>query len=133
MFMATTLFISGCATQQQSLYEELGGAEKVNQIVENFVIQIETDPTILPYFEGSDIDRFVEKLSEQICALTGGGCVYSGDTMEHVHAGMNITEADFNRTVDLLIRAMDAADIPHRSQNKLLKVLAPTRKEMLYR
>lgn len=133
ILITITGFVGGCATQHQTLYQEIGGAEKVNQIVENFVIEIEKDPVILAYFEGSDIDRFIEKLSEQICALSGGGCVYSGDTMEHVHTGMNITEGDFNRTVDLLINAMDAANIPHTTQNKLLNVLAPTRKDMVYK
>ena len=52
--------------------------------------------------------------------------------MEQVHGGMNITEADFNRTVDLLINSMNKADIPHPLQNKVLRVLAPTRDEMLY-
>jgi hemoglobin len=114
------------------VYEQLGGQTKVNQIVDNFVTEIEFDATILSYFEGSNIDRFKEKLAEQICQRTGGPCEYTGDSMEQVHAGMNITENHFNRTVDLLINAMDKAGVPHRLQNQVLSVLAPTRNEMLY-
>ncbi|WP_332249001.1 MULTISPECIES: group I truncated hemoglobin [unclassified Alteromonas] len=124
--------LAGCASQSNSVYHQLGGNEKVEQIVENFVVEIERDPVILAYFEGADINRFVEKLSEQICSRTGGPCSYTGDTMAQVHGGMNITEADFNRTVDLLINAMNKADVPHRLQNKVLRALAPTRDEMLY-
>lgn len=130
------LFISGlaaCASTTSSVYEQLGGKSAVNRIVENFVIEIENDPIILSYFQGADIDRFVEKFSEQICHRTGGPCEYSGDTMSQVHAGMQITESDFNRTVDLLINAMNDASIPHPLQNKVLAVLAPTRNDMLYR
>ena len=130
------LFISGlaaCASTTSSVYEQLGGKSAVNRIVENFVIEIENDPIILSYFQGADIDRFVEKFSEQICHRTGGPCEYSGDTMSQVHAGMQITESDFNRTVDLLINAMNNASIPHPLQNKVLAVLAPTRNDMLYR
>lgn len=133
--MLTTILLFsllGCASQQYSVYEQIGGAEKVNEIVENFVIEIENDAVILAYFQGANIDRFVEKISEQICQRTGGPCEYTGDTMEQVHAGMNITEADFNRTVDLLINAMDKAQVPHRLQNKILHALAPTRNQMLY-
>ncbi len=126
------LIISGCAAKQESVYSQLGGQSKIDEIVDNFVSEIEFDETILRYFEGSNIDRFKEKLSEQICKRTGGPCEYTGDSMEAVHTGMNITEGDFNRTVDLLINAMDKADVPHRLQNQILKVLAPTRDEMLY-
>ncbi|MEP4890253.1 MAG: group 1 truncated hemoglobin [Aliiglaciecola sp.] len=124
----------GCVTTTAkiSVYEQIGGAEKVAEIVDNFVFEIEYDQQILAYFEGANIDRFKQKLSEQICVLTGGPCEYSGDTMEQVHTGMNITEQHFNRTVDLLINAMNKAEVPHRLQNKVLKEMAPTRKEMLY-
>lgn len=133
VFLPILCFIlSACASTHTSVYEQLGGQQKVTEIVDNFVTEIEFDQTILAYFNGANIDRFKEKLSEQICQRTGGPCSYTGDTMTQVHQGMNITEADFNRTVDLLINAMTKADVPHPLQNKVLQVLAPTRKEMLY-
>ena len=132
LILFSILLVSGCAINQTSVYQQLGGEPKVNEIVENFVIEIEKDAVILAYFEGANIDRFVDKLSEQICQRTGGPCDYSGDTMQQVHAGMNISETDFNRTVDLLINAMNKAGVSHRLQNKVLAALAPTRDEMLY-
>lgn len=135
VMVSIILLLSGCASQtsEQTLYQEMGGQEKINEIVENFVTEIEYDDEILPYFEGSDIDRFIAKFSEQICALSGGPCTYSGDDMEKVHAGMNISESHFNQTVDLLINAMDKANVPHTTQNKLLAKLATMRNLMLYR
>ena len=127
------LLLNGCASHNQTLYSELGGKQKVEEIVNNFVTEIEYDPVILPYFEGSDIDRFRAKLEEQICMVSGGGFSYTGDTMEQVHAGMNITETHFNHTVDLLINAMDKSGVPHPLQNRLLAELAKMRGQMLYR
>nr|WP_220100112.1 group 1 truncated hemoglobin [Alteromonas antoniana] len=115
------------------MYNDIGGEAKVAEIVDNFIYEIEYDPTILAYFEGSDIDRFRAKLIEQLCMVTGGPCSYSGDTMEQVHGGMNITETDFNRTVDLLINAMNKAGVSHRHQNQILAQLAPMRSQMLYK
>ena len=129
----TVMLLSGCASQSRTLYSELGGEQKVSEIVNNFVTEIEHDPIILAYFKGSDIDRFIAKFEEQICMVSGGGCAYTGDTMEQIHGGMNISEKDFNRTVDLLINAMNKADIPHPLQNRLLNKLAPMRSQMLYR
>lgn len=126
------VLVSACVSTNESVYAQLGGEAKVQQIVENFVTHIEQDQQILAYFEGADIDRFIAKFSEQICARTGGPCSYTGDSMGQVHAGMNITEGHFNRTVDLLINAMNDADVPHPLQNKVLNVLAPTRKDIVY-
>lgn len=69
---------------------------------------------------------------EHLCSLTGGPCQYTGDTMEQVHAGMNISEREFNHAVDLFITAMEKADIPHTVQNKVLATMTPTRKQMIY-
>lgn len=122
----------GCASRSSTLYEELGGHAKIYEIVENFVHEIEYNSTILPYFADTDIDRFMERFAEQLCVFAEGPCTYSGDTMEQVHGGMNISEADFNLTVDLFINAMNKANIPHPLQNKLISRMTHTRKQMLY-
>ncbi len=94
--------------------------------------EIEYNDTILPYFAESDIERFIAKFSEQLCVFSGGPCEYSGDTMEQVHGGMNITEAHFNLTVDLFINAMNKANVPHRLQNQLINRMTHTREQMIY-
>ncbi|WP_371194540.1 group 1 truncated hemoglobin [Glaciecola sp. SC05] len=115
-----------------SVYEQIGGAEKVAEVVDNFITEIEFSPEIFPYFENTDVDRFREKLIEHLCMLTAGPCEYNGDTMVQVHGGMGITEHDFNLGVDLFINAMDKADIPHRLQNKVIATMAPTRADIIY-
>ncbi|TBX22079.1 globin [Bowmanella sp. JS7-9] len=111
----------------------MGGQQTIDRIVDNFIRQIEYDPHIIEFFLESDIDRFRSKLSEHICAFSGGPCVYSGDSMQDVHAGMHITESDFNRTVDLLIDAMTEAGLSHPQQNKMLALFVPMRRQMIYR
>ncbi|WP_240919822.1 group 1 truncated hemoglobin [Paraglaciecola sp. 20A4] len=133
--LLTILFLglSACSSiSQRSVYTQMGGQQKIEQVVDNFINEIEFDPVIFEYFKDSDIDRFREKFIEHLCNLTGGPCQYSGDTMVQVHSGMNMTEADFNRGVDLLINAMNTAQIPHTVQNKVLAILATKRNEMLY-
>ncbi len=126
------LWLSACATQYKSVYQQMGGHTKIELIVEYFITEIEYDETMFNFFQDSNIDRFREKLTEHLCILTGGPCEYTGDTMEQVHAGMNITESDFNHSVDLFIQAMNKAKIPHTIQNKILGKIAPIRKSMIY-
>lgn len=127
------LLLTSCATRQGSVYEQIGGEAKVAQIADYFIDELQYDKRILSFFLDSDIDRFREKLSEHICVHIGGPCTYTGDDMVKVHTGMNITEADFNRVVELLINAMNRAEVPHRLQNQVLARFAPMRGDMIYR
>lgn len=131
----TALLLSACANQPQSesVYQSLGGYHKIEEIVNNHIVEIEKDPVLFEYFKESDVERYRAKLTEHLCFHTGGPCEYTGDNMERVHDGMNMTEADFNRGVDSLIDAMNEADIPHRVQNKVLAIFAPMRKDIIYR
>jgi hemoglobin len=132
--LAALAFMSACATHPKaSLYERIGGEAKVAQIADYFIDEIQYDRRILSFFLDSDIDRFREKLIEHVCVHIDGPCSYTGDDMVKVHTGMNITEADFNRVVELLIKAMTRADVPHRLQNQVLARFAPMRGEMIYR
>jgi hemoglobin len=126
------IFFSACTTTQVNIYQQLGGQPKIEEVVDNFITEIEFDAVLFTFFKDSNIERFREKLSEHICMLTGGPCKYSGDSMQQVHAGMNITEAEFNHSVDLFINAMTKADIPHSVQNRVLAVIIHTRDQMIY-
>ncbi|OZG71207.1 group 1 truncated hemoglobin [Hahella sp. CCB-MM4] len=133
LFLALSL--SACATQSgdASLYQSLGEEAGIKNIVARLIYEIGDDPVIRPYFEETDLDRFHEKLSEQICEVSGGPCEYSGDSMVDVHTKMNVSESDFNRLVDLLITAMNHYKIPHPVQNQLLARLTPMRKDIIYK
>lgn len=126
----TTLCLA-CASQP-SVYQRLGGTPIITQIADNFIEQISYDETIFTYFAESDAQRFRDKFIEHLCVHTGGPCTYTGDDMVRVHQGMNITEADFNRVVQLLVNAMEKAGVPFPLQNEVLAVLAPMRSEIIY-
>jgi len=130
--LITLLAVSSCATKQSSLYESIGGQSKVEQIVDNFIEEIQFNQSIYPYFADSNIDRFKEKMSEHLCMSIKGPCEYTGDSMVQVHSSMNISETDFNTTVDLLIKAMTNANVEHKHQNQILKHLTNYRKEIIY-
>lgn len=118
--------------QADGYYQELGGKEGVEKIVDNFINEISFDQNIVKFFEGTDINRLREKLIEQFCHESGGPCEYTGDSMKDVHAGMDITKAEFNRVVELLQAAMDDAGTPQTAQNRLIRSLAPMRPDIIH-
>lgn len=138
-----SLALAACATpalngpstgpQSPALYEQLGGLAGIERIVEGLLINISEDQRIVHHFSETDIERLNEKLIEQICVESGGPCQYSGDSMRDSHAGLDISEADFNALVEDLIAAMEAEGIPVAAQNRLLARLAPMRGDIIYR
>ncbi|GGC98007.1 group I truncated hemoglobin [Halopseudomonas salina] len=138
--LVAALTLGGCAAHsaapppaEDELYQALGGQSGIERIVEGLLINIADDERIVSHFVDADIDRLFEKLVEQICMESGGPCEYTGDSMEDSHAGMDITEGDFNALVENLIVAMTAEGVPVTSQNRLLHRLAPMRGSIIYR
>ncbi|MGM0633436.1 MAG: group I truncated hemoglobin [Pseudomonadota bacterium] len=131
--VAGLLLLTACvsSSREQNLFEALGGHTGVEQIVDNFIIEIANDPRVLPRFEDSNVERFRDKITEHFCMITDGPCEYTGDTMVRVHAGMQISSAEFNAVVEDLMDAMDEAGTPVSAQNRLLARLARLRPDII--
>lgn len=129
------LLLAGCArvpvVPDQQFHAELGGLPAIERFVEDLLFRIADDPRIAHHFVDIDVLRLHEKLVEQICFESGGPCTYTGDPMKIVHAGLGITEADFNVLVEHLVDAMQAEGVPRTAQNRLLRRLAPMRADVL--
>lgn len=126
------LLTPGCASlNKRTLYHDLGGERGIASIVDHFILRLGRDEHIFHFFAESKISRFREHLQTHLCEISDGPCHYAGDSMEQVHAGMNIQERDFNHLVELLITAMDDAGTSTRAQNRLLERLAPLRAKII--
>nr|WP_194866680.1 group 1 truncated hemoglobin [Pseudoalteromonas sp. PPB1] len=122
----------GCqASVKLTLYQQVGGQAGLERLVDLFIQQIGHDKAILPYFAKANVSHFRQGFITHLCDTLDGPCEYQGDSMVQIHTGMQITEADFNRVVELLINAMTEAGIAHTTQNHVLSRLAPLRSEMI--
>jgi hemoglobin len=126
--------LAGCASATPDrLYRQLGGQPGVEALVEALLERLADDDRIAARFADTNIGRLRRMLIEQICNLSGGPCAYSGESMLQVHAGMNLSQAEFNALVEDLIDAMRDRDVPLRAQNRLLALLAPMRADIVRR
>ena len=131
ILVISAVLLTACANRpSQSLFEQLGGHKGIAQMTDKFIGKIAKDTDVLPYFAKSNVTRFRLAFANHICEIADGPCRYEGDNMVDIHTGMNITEADFNRTVELLIEAMEETDIDYRTQNQLIARLAPMRSQI---
>ena len=116
-----------------SLFERMGGTPVVAKVVDQLLDLSMTDPRTKRSFQKINLKRLREKLNEQICTLSNGPCQYNGDSMKDVHAGLDITDAEFDGLVEHLIMALDANGVGLREKNELLKLLAPMKRDIVTR
>ncbi len=114
-----------------TLYERLGGEKTVAQFVSETVDLSVVDPQIKRSFDKVDLKKLKVKVAEQICALTGGPCKYSGDDMKIAHQGLDITEAEFYGFVEILRDTLNRAKVPESAKNELLRILAPMKRDIV--
>jgi len=136
LVMSGAVILSACTTQQSAntnnnLYQALGAAPGIEQIADNFIMEIAYDPRVIDRFADSNVERFREKIIEHFCFIADGPCEYTGDSMVLVHRGMDINSAEFNAVVEDLIDAMDKAGTPLSAQNRLLERLAGLRPQII--
>lgn len=127
LLLLMTLTLVGCgsvAPGERTLFDRLGGMPGIERIVAGLLWEIAEDPLVLPLFADTDIERFRDKLAEQLCEIADGPCRYTGDSMTETHRRLEITSAQFNSLVDDLIRAMEREGVPVGAQNALLQRLA---------
>lgn len=133
------LFLVSCATPEPlpphannaSLYERLGGKSALQAVVDDLITRIAADERINEFFQDSDIPELKVQLVDQLCELSGGPCVYEGRDMVAAHAGMGITQADFDAMVEDLVLTLNTFEIPEQEQKELLAVLAPMAEDMV--
>lgn len=119
------------SSAKPTLYQELGGSNGIEGLVDEFIKNIGQDKTILKYFAKSSVSHFRQGFISHLCHVSDGPCEYKGDSMVDIHTGMNINETDFNRVVELLVKSMESRDISYPVQNKVLARLAPMRSEVI--
>ena len=113
-----------------NLFERIGGLPVLTKIVDEFIDEVVSSPRTKRSFDGLNLKMFKKTVVSQLCKLTGGGCVYEGETMLKVHRDAKITEAEFNAFVDIF-RTTLTKYLPTREKNELLKILAPMKHDIV--
>jgi hemoglobin len=129
--MTIASLTSSIAMADDSLYQSFGQKAGLTALMEDFVPRLLKDPRMEPFFAKANQQNLKEQLTNQICQVTGGPCIYKGVDMKTVHRELDITKGNFNALVEVLQDSMDAQKIPFRAQNKLLALLAPMHRDVI--
>ena len=132
------LFWFGCASSSRQvkdaskpLFERLGGQAAITAVVDDLTVRIMADGRIKDRFANTDIPHFKQALSDQLCEATGGPCKYTGKDMRTAHAGMNLSDDEFNALVEDLKGTLAKFKVGAREQEELLGALGGMKKDIV--
>ena len=140
LFVLIAVNLGACASMGKdapgapSLYRRLGGREGIALVVGDFTANMAADTRVNARFKEMkppEVEKFKSNLADQICEATGGPCSYLGKDMKTAHAGMKITEAEWNATVDNLAKALDKNNVSAQAKQELLGALGPMKKDIV--
>jgi hemoglobin len=133
-----------------TLYERLGGTKGITALVDDFTPRLLNDPRVNwdragvqqrgllragPVSEWEETPENVAILKKHMVQFlslaTGGPSRYDGREMTSVHAGMRITNAEFDAAVGDIKASLDNLKYPNQEQKELLAIIESTRPQIV--
>lgn len=124
------------AEAQESLYDRLGGEAAIASVVDSMVAYAAADTALNFTRAGTaneweatpeNVELLKDRLVQFVGQATGGPQVYEGEDMGTVHAGMEITNEEFDRLGGHLKKALDVHGVPAAEQDELMAIVETTR------
>jgi len=122
------------ATQEKSLYERVGGYNALAAVVDDFIGRLVSDKQFEKFFIGQSTDskkRIRQHILDQFCAATGGPCVYTGREMKTAHAGLGITNAEWDAAAKHLVASLDKFKVPDKEKGEILAFVTSLKKDIV--
>jgi hemoglobin len=123
------VLVAGCASNMsarsqtsassQTLYKRLGGYDAIAAVSDDFITRLAGDKQLSRFLVGLSDDskkKLRQHVVDQLCEATGGPCIYTGRTMRASHAGLGITEADWQATVKHLVATLEKFKVPEKEK-----------------
>lgn len=117
-----------------SLYKRLGGYDAVAAVTDDFLGRLATDPQLQKFFVGhsaTSLKKIRQLIVDQLCEATGGPCVYTGRDTKTAHAGLGVTEKDWEVTVKLLVATLDKFKVPQKEKDEVLTAVSAMKKDIV--
>ena len=120
--------------KEDSLYKRLGGYDAIAAVTDDFINRLATDTKLQKFFVGVSDDhkkRIRQLVVDQICAATGGPCYYIGQEMKTSHAGLHITDDDWNASLVDFTATLDKFNVGKRERDDLGALMAKLKPDIV--
>ncbi|MEM6278410.1 MAG: group 1 truncated hemoglobin [Verrucomicrobiota bacterium] len=105
---------------QPSLYDRIGGAETISQLVDSFYEKVLSDTELKHYFKSASMDKLLAMQKEFFSAATGGPLTYSGKPLREVHRHMSISKRQFARFTEHLIDTLKEIGVEEEASYEII-------------
>jgi len=142
---------TGKTNSKPPLFQRIGGAAGINAIVDDFVTRALADPRVnwerkgvesggllgvhkkSMYWNptGENVNALKQHLAQFMTLATGGEPKYEGKEMKEAHAGMKITNAEFDASIGDLKATLDKLGVATEEQKELLSVIESVRPQVV--
>ncbi|WP_280361144.1 group I truncated hemoglobin [Nocardia wallacei] len=108
-----------------TIYEQIGGQEALEAVVEDFYVRVLADAELAPFFTGTNMSRLKGRQVEFFAAALGGPEPYTGAPMKQVHQGRGITMHHFGLVAGHLTDSLKTAGVPDDLVAQIIGAVAP--------
>jgi hemoglobin len=112
---------------QKDLYERLGGYDAIAAVVEDFMRRMFGDKQVGRFYVGHGTNskkRLQQLIVEMLCEITGGPAKYIGRDMRTAHAGLGITESDWQVGMNNLTATLNKCKVPQKEMDDVLVIVS---------
>ncbi len=140
LLMTSLFFVSSAIAAEKTLYERLGGEPAIKAVIEEFVARAAADTKVNFTRTGEprtwkatpeNLAHLKQGLVAFVSEATGGPKNYKGAPMKGAHAGMSISNAEFDALAADLSGALDKFKVPAKEKQELLTIVGTTRADIV--
>ena len=107
---------------KKSFYERLGRYDAMAVLVDDLFQRLLSDPHVDIYWKGRNTastkrDRHI--LVDYLCHAAGGPVVYTGHDMQTAHAGLGMSDSDWQVTAEHVMTTLEACNVPGPEKKEL--------------
>lgn len=115
-----------------SIYEEIGGADALTAVVDDFYDRVLADDELADFFIGVNMTR-LKRLQVEFFTVALGGPrdAYTGAAMDEVHRGLEIGAHHFGLVAGHLTDALTDAGVPPEIVSTIIGAIAPLQSDIV--
>ena len=135
--LLVVLFVGTNFSQEKTLYERLGGVKPISLVVNDFIDHLVANDVLnanpmIKAGRNHSPDAYLKfQVTNLVCQVTGGPCVYTGLGMKESHQHLNITENEWQVMRDEFKKSLDKFGVPDKEQKELFDIVESTKKDIV--
>jgi len=118
---------------KKTLYEQLGGEDAIEAVVDKFYDKVMADPLVNVFFKNTDMKKQRKHQKQFMMMAFGGPNQYAGQNMRKAHEGMGLKDEHFDAIVKHLAATLKEFNVSDDLIKAVADKLEPLRNDVLGR